>query len=145
MDARVKLSEIFMIPPEAVKLRADEMKPLIERIAKKLPRGALTFYGVLEKFMKGEWTCLVRTDENGRIVQLGATATYPDMEGKLVMQIMFIVGGTLEDVMEAHDEIERKCRENGIEAIEFIGRDGWLPMMKKLGYDDGMRLYRKEL
>ena len=139
------LSEIFQLSPAGVMQRADEMRPFIERLASKFPEGTFTFYGVLAKFIKVEWTCLIREDEYGNIGTLGATASYPDMNNDPTVQIMFIVGGSLVQAEECHIMIEKYCRDHGIKTIEFYGREGWKPMMDRLGYDSSQRIYIKRL
>ena len=139
------MTDIVQIQPHEVKLHADAMKPLIERVMRKHPRGTFTFYGVLEKFIRGEWTCLARFNKEGRLYCLAATATYPDMQNRLTMQIVFVVGGKLDEIERTYRMIETIAKRYGIEVIEFFGREGWKPMMEKMGFDMSARMYRKEL
>ena len=140
-----QMTDIVQIMPHEVKLYADDMRPLIERVMRKHPDGTFTFYGVLEKFMRGEWSCLARFNEEGKLYCLGATATYPDMKGRMTLQIVFVVGGGLKEIERTYRLIETIAKEHGIEVIEFFGREGWMPMMKKMGFDMSARMYRKEL
>lgn len=140
-----QMTDIVQIPPHGVKLYAEDMKPLIERMMRKHPDGQFTFYGVLEKFMRGEWSCLARFDDEGKMYCLGATATYPDMKGRMTLQVVFVVGGTLDEMRNMYRLIETIAKEHGIEVIEFFGREGWKPMMRELGFNMSTRMYRKEL
>jgi len=139
------MDDVYRLSPNGVELAADEMRPLIERIASRFPRGTFTFYGVIGKFLRGEWTCWVRKSPDGKIETLMASAAYPDMNGDGIFQIMFVVGGDKSSILESLRNLEIVAKEAGIKKVEFLGREGWLPDMRKMGYDISHRMFIKEL
>ena len=137
------LGPIEQVNRDAVKLYADELRTFVERVVSRFPDGHITWYGVLEKFMTGEWSCLIRKRKDGSIGMVGAAVTYRDMSGRAVVQIVFISGGPLEEVKRALEMVEKTCRETGVEVLEFWGRDGWARALD--GFEKVTRLYRKRV
>lgn len=137
--------EIFRLEPDGVAQRADEMRPLIERLASKFPHGSFTFHGVLKKYYTGEWTCWITQNDDGSIRTVAASAMYPDMKGRPVFEFIFIAGGDKAEVLKHLETFERVLSKAGVKRIEFLGRHGWHKDMSKAGYRSDSRLYSKEL
>jgi hypothetical protein len=136
----------MQLSAQDIKHRADEMRPLIERLAEKFPEGMYNFYGVIEKFMSSAWTCWI-VEEDDEITSMAATAVYPNMDDKVTLKIIFTVarrsrnGVDKNIMMDCLDYFKSQCLANGISEIEIIGREGWKPALVDKGFVVGCRVY----
>ena len=139
--------QVYRLSPAGVKVRADEMRPLIERLERQFPEGTYSFYGVLEKFLTGEWTCWIYSEDD-KIDAVGATIIAPDMANQPMLRLVFTVsspdrrvGGDRDVMIEIVKQFVAYADENEISTIEAIGRDGWTKDFTKLGFRHGVRVF----
>lgn len=142
------MNNLHALPPSQVENRFEEMIPYLKNLMNKFPEGTYTLGGILGKFIRQEWTCWIVTykpEQESTIQAVIASAAYPDMAGVPVLQIVFVTGANPNMLIDTLDEFHAQAFARGIRKIEIIGRAGWTPGLKELGYNTDLRLYRKQL
>ena len=142
------MSAVFCLHPNIVEERFEVMMPLLKKLVNQFPDGTYTVGGIMGKFARQEWTCWTINKENdlmSDILAIVATTCFKDMAGHPTMQIVFTVGENPADIVENLKEFHTTASEHGLRKIEIIGRAGWTPWLKTLGYDTDLRLYRKTI
>lgn len=62
------------------------------------------------------------------------------------MRILFLGGDGFKRGMIDHmRELEKWAKSKGATVVDFLGRDEWWPLIKRLGYETPGRVYRKEI
>ena len=122
--------ELKWLQPEGVQIFYSQIQPLLSMVCEELSDTAITEQGVLRMFYSGAWTCWLVLNE-GKVVGVGATASYADLKLRPVMDIKFFGGpGWFEWGPQALETLEHQAKENGIYSVEFEGRDGWTRVLK---------------
>jgi hypothetical protein len=142
------MNNLFSLTPQQAEQRFEEMMPLFKKIIDQFPDGSYTLGGILGKFARGEWTCWIINEGpsiDDPVHTVIASCAYPNMSGSGSLQIMFVSGSNPDMLVDTLEEFETKALSSGITRIEIIGRAGWTPWLKELGYDTTLRLYKKNL
>ena len=142
------MSHLFCLHPNTVESNFHRLQPLLEKLVAQFPDGTYSVGGILGKFARQDWTCWTINKENdldSDIIAVVGTTCFPDMSQTPTMQIVFATGENPGVIMDVLDEFHKTASENGLRKIEIIGRAGWTPALKEMGYDTSLRLYRKEI
>ncbi|MFC0246406.1 hypothetical protein ACFOLL_04385 [Falsochrobactrum ovis] len=133
-------------------MSADEMSPLwpdiiacLEKYVARFPDE--TVANILTQCATGRRQLWIIQDDTGRVVLTPITEiTVDDATGAKTLVLAEVGGSRLREAMKCLQDIEHWAkREHGAVKARLIGRDGWLRLLPRYGYQPEARIYSKGL
>lgn len=131
-------------------MSAEDMAPLwpgiircLEKYVRRFPKDE-TVENIIAQCASGRRQLWVVQDEDGAVV-LAPITEIITLDATQERRLLFaIVGGSrIRDAMRFMDDIEAWGRKEGCTSFEFIGRDGWEPLLAPYGYEPTAKIYLK--
>lgn len=133
-------------------LTAEEMAPLwpdiiscLEKYVARFPDETVS--NIIKQCANGRRQLWIIQDETGSVILTPITEiTIDDATGAKTLVLAEVGGSRLRESMPLLKEIEAWARhEHGAEKARLIGRDGWMRLLPRFGYQPEARIYSKGL
>lgn len=135
---------IALVPLENVADVWDRVEPLLAK-AMKIANDRYRTIDLLDQILRGEQFLWIAFDEEKEI-KAAITTRLIDYPGKRVLSLQFCGGDDMEQwLSEFHDTLEKFARAEHCEAMELVGRKGWVRALEDKGWSSSLVLVEKEL
>ena len=133
-------------------MKPDEMAPLwpdivscLEKYVARFPDETVS--NIIKQCAIGRRQLWIIQDETGSVILTPITEiTVDDATGAKTLVLAEVGGSRLRESMPLLKEIEAWAkREHGAEKARLIGRDGWMRLLPRFGYQPEARIYSKGL
>lgn len=133
-------------------LSTDEMAPIwadiiacLEKYVARFPDETVS--NIIKQCANGRRQLWIIQDETGRVILTPITEiTVDDATGAKTLVLAEVGGSRLRECMPLLREIEDWAkREHGADKARLIGRDGWMRLLPRFGYQPEARIYSKGL
>lgn len=133
-------------------LSTDEMAPIwadiiacLEKYVDRFPDETVS--NIIKQCANGRRQLWIIQDETGRVILTPITEiTVDDATGAKTLVLAEVGGSRLRESMPLLAEIEDWAkREHGADKARLIGRDGWMRLLPRFGYQPEARIYSKGL
>ncbi|PWL17394.1 hypothetical protein DKP76_11490 [Falsochrobactrum shanghaiense] len=133
-------------------MSADEMSPLwpdiiscLEKYVARFPDETVS--NIIAQCASGRRQLWIIQDEVGRVILTPITEiTADDATGAKTLVLAEVGGSRLREAMPCLKEIESWAkRKHGATKARLIGRDGWMRLLPRYGYQPEARIYSKGL
>lgn len=118
------------VQPQFISIIADDLTSHFNRLVKRSEDRSWTLHGIFHKVYAGEWHLWLVQDDDNSLNGIALTQTNLDMSGRPVCHILGLTGkGWKHWGPELLSSFEQEAIKNGVYAIEWEGREGWLPLL----------------